>query len=641
METLKRIPWPAFTILFLVVASHLNSLPGSFHYDDNHSIVANEHIFSNEIWKRLWYDYSVFSTETNKGMYRPLVVFSYALTIFFAGLNSFAFILTNVIVHACVSLTILTLVRHLYFSGYLAWLSSAVFALHPINTQVNNYISSRSESMAALGVLLSLLCFNRSYIFFGIISYLGGLASKSQALIALPFYLLLLGKEFLKKHVLAVALIITVTIAYVLFLIFSGFLPASLSQEVREYHVQLFTQLKAIVYYLLLFITPFNLSIEHAFVESRSFLQSPTLLAFLFLISSLVFLFKNRSIFVIGSSFFLISMIITFVIPLNVVINEHRLYLGCGGLALCMAGALERSRYKKYLSVIYIVCLFSLSWQRNSVWKDDFSLWQDAVGKAPASFRAQSNWGLALFSEGHVDEAVASLRLALEINPKYARTWNNLGLALSAQGKINEAHNAFEHAIDLNPDMIGFYANWGQLFIREGRYGEAIAVLNEALSIDSISSKIHVNLGVAHQQAGRAELAVKHYQTALLTSELAAEVLNNLGLAQQDLGRIEKAEKSFLRAIKLRPYDVLPQINLRVLRGRKSGKNTLEIYEEISKTYWNSVEVWRILAVEWTRIAEYSKALYAYTRVLEIDAGDETAIAKKAYLKSLIIDSSD
>ena len=104
---------------------------------------------------------------------------------------------------------------------------------------------------------------------------------------------------------------------------------------------------------------------------------------------------------------------------------------------------------------------------------------------------------------------------------------------------------------------------------------------------------------------------------------------------------MENAEKSFLRAINLQPYDVRPKINLSVLRGRKLGKNTLEIYEEISKTYWNSAEVWRILATEWLRISEYPKALYAYNRILEIDPGDEFAIAKKLYLKSLILDSSD
>ena len=641
MEKVKHLPWSALTILFLVAVSHYNSFPGAFHYDDNHSIVENEHLSSSDIWERLWYDYSLFSIEKDKGMYRPLIVFSYALTNFFTGLNSVAFILTNIIVHACVSLTLLMIIRHLYSSEFLAWLTAAVFALHPVNSQVTNYISSRSESMAALGVLLSLLCFYRSRMFFGIFSYCAGLASKSQAILALPFYFVFLGKDFFKKHVFSVFVIIIITFAYVFFLTFSGFLPSSLAQEVREYDVQFFTQIKALIYYLVLFITPVHLSVEHPFVESSFFFQTPILSASFFLISLLYFLFKHRSIYVFGCSVFFISMAVTFAVPLNMIINEHRLYLGCGGLALCMAGALVKSRHTKCLSVIYIVCLFSLSWQRNSVWKDDFSLWQDAANKAPESFRAQSNLGLSYLNHGHIEEAVSSLSLALDINPNYARTWNNLGLAFAAQNKFDEAHNAFKRAIDLDPKMVGFYANRGQLFIQEGKYGQAIYVLNNALAIDSISSQLHVNLGMAHQQAGRAEIAVEHYNLAIQSGKLDAELYNNLGLAEQDLGRTENAKILFRRAILIKPHDVRPQINLQVLIGREAGKNTIEIYEEISKTYWNSADVWRILAAEWLRIAEYSKALYAYTRILQIDPSDDMAVAKKQYIKSLIMNSSD
>ena len=568
-------------------------------------------------------------------------MFSYALTNVFTGLNSVAFIVTNIIVHACVSLTLLMMVRHLFSSEFLAFLTATIFALHPINSQVTNYISSRSESMAALGVLLSLLCFYRSRILFGVFAYFLGLASKSQAIVALPFYVVFLGKEFFKKHFICVLFIICITFLYLFFLTYSGFLPSSFAQDVREYDVQFFTQTKAVIYYLLLFITPFHLSIEHAFVETSSFFQTTILSASFFLISLLYFLFKHRSFYVFGCSVFFISMLITFVVPLNMIINEHRLYLGCGGLALCFAGALARCRHKKYLSAIYIVCLFSFSWQRNSVWKDDFSLWQDAATKAPESFRAQSNLGLAQLNHGYIEEAVSSLTLALNFNPNYARTWNNLGLAFAAQHNFNEAHNSFKRAIDLDPTKIGFYANRGQLFIQEGKYGQAISVLNKALTIDSISSQIHVNLGMAHQQAGRPVLAVEHYKMAMHSGKLDAEIYNNLGLAEQDLGRKENAKKLFRKAILLQPNDIRPQINLQVLIGREAGKNTIEIYEEISKKYWNSVDVWRVLAAEWSRIAEYSKAIYAYTRILEIDPSDRIAIAKRQYIKSLIIDSSD
>ena len=71
------------------------------------------------------------------------------------------------------------------------------------------------------------------------------------------------------------------------------------------------------------------------------------------------------------------------------------------------------------------------------------------------------------------------------------------------------------------------------------------------------------------------------------------------------------------------------------------GKNTLEIYEEIAKKYWNSIDVWIILATEWSRIGKYPKALFAYNRILEIDPKNEIATTNKAHLKSLIMQRSN
>ena len=68
MEKVKYLPSSALSVLFLVAVSHFNSFPGAFHYDDSHSIVENQNLSNSDIWERLWYDYSVFSNEKNKGM---------------------------------------------------------------------------------------------------------------------------------------------------------------------------------------------------------------------------------------------------------------------------------------------------------------------------------------------------------------------------------------------------------------------------------------------------------------------------------------------------------------------------------------------------------------------------------------------
>jgi len=52
---------------------------------------------------------------------------------------------------------------------------------------------------------------------------------------------------------------------------------------------------------------------------------------------------------------------------------------------------------------------------------------------------AHSNLGVTLQELGHLAEAEASYRRALQINPDYAAAYSNLGNLLKGQGRLNEA----------------------------------------------------------------------------------------------------------------------------------------------------------------------------------------------------------
>ena len=86
-------------------------------------------------------------------MYRPLVVLSYALTYALAGYSPWPYLLFNMLVHALVAILVTLLVADRTGQVVLGWWTGALFAVHPINAQVVNYISSRSESLAIMGGL--------------------------------------------------------------------------------------------------------------------------------------------------------------------------------------------------------------------------------------------------------------------------------------------------------------------------------------------------------------------------------------------------------------------------------------------------------------------------------------------------------
>jgi tetratricopeptide (TPR) repeat protein len=80
-----------------------------------------------------------------------------------------------------------------------------------------------------------------------------------------------------------------------------------------------------------------------------------------------------------------------------------------------------------------------------------------------------------LSNQGKLDEAIASYRQALQIDPNLAAAHYNLGSALSNQGKLDEALAELEIAVRLDPSSTLFRENletiknknkgfWGRLF---------------------------------------------------------------------------------------------------------------------------------------------------------------------------------
>jgi len=81
------------SLFLLAVLSHLNSIPGAFHYDDAHSIVENRAIRDLGNILHFFIEPALFSNERNMAMYRPLVTLSYAFNYALDGLQPRLFLI--------------------------------------------------------------------------------------------------------------------------------------------------------------------------------------------------------------------------------------------------------------------------------------------------------------------------------------------------------------------------------------------------------------------------------------------------------------------------------------------------------------------------------------------------------------------
>jgi len=83
--------------------------------------------------------------------------------------------------------------------------------------------------------------------------------------------------------------------------------------------------------------------------------------------------------------------------------------------------------------------------------------------KVPNKARKEYEKGMKAAQKEKFDEALAYLRKATEIYPKYAEAFNSMGRVHRAQKRDDEARKAFESAIAADPDWVNSYLSLASL----------------------------------------------------------------------------------------------------------------------------------------------------------------------------------
>ncbi len=603
------------------------SFENSFHYDDIHSIVDNPHIRELANIPLFFADPGLFSAMPERAMYRPLLLVSYAINYALSGYEVFAYHLVNWLIHLGAAWLVYLLGRRLHGQRQGALAGALIFALHPLAAEPVNYISSRSESLAALFYLTAFWGYVRwreggapGMGFVALAAYACGILTKSVAIV-LPMALLAYERwgavrEHRKRFWLLQGGFWALTGLYLL--LARSWLNEALRVPVRDWGEQWATQAKAALYYASLVVSPIDLSVEHPFSVAQSWGEAPVVLA-LAALASAAWLLWRRPLAMMVAIWIILPLLPASLMPLNVLVNEHRLYLPLAFLGIGLGWMLKgvSSRRARIFIALSLVIGAAMSHQRTLVWKSEFSLWSDAARQAPGMYRAQLHLGGALEAMGRVEEALACYDRAAAASSSVVEVHYNRGNALRQLGRRDAAIAAYRQSLEIEPRFLSAQLNLAALYQDLGQIAAAETLLEEAVALHPESADAWRRLGVLRRRQGDLGAAEIVYLRALALDQSLAETHYNLGNLYRDSSRPDEALQAYLRAIRLQPNHV------------GGHRNLGDLYLERGE-YQAAVEVWgqalRHLPGE---------VIFYYGMGQALEALNQIAAAVKAYRRYL------
>lgn len=462
---LKSKKWSSYypgLLFFAVFINYSNTLFNSFAWDDRAFILSNPFIMDLRNLRLFFSREYVNLSPEFIDLQRPLMTVSLMLDYYIWKLNPFGYHLTNLILH-CANTIILFRLLMTISEERTAFLSALIFGIHPINTEAVNGINFREDILATFFYLLAFISFikcQKSYWYYGVISilfYTMALLSKEMS-ITLPVLLIIYQFYFYryskntasgngKMHwVYGGYAIISALYIWCISILTPYFTGNTLISYVTGsgYHLNSPTIPIIIAYYMKLIFFPLNLSAVYEIRHSISFIDTKTLLSIAFLLTILtcsLYVRKKQPLLTFGVLWFFITILpMSNLFRMSDPVAERYLYLPSIGICLVICFGLSKWFYGKKrlegfvaaLTVLLLLLYAVLTFERNLVWCDDYTLWSDAVKKTPQKLMAHINLALAAEEKESYKVAIREFNEVLKVTPDH---W----IAKTGLIRVNEA----------------------------------------------------------------------------------------------------------------------------------------------------------------------------------------------------------
>jgi tetratricopeptide (TPR) repeat protein len=605
--------WLGSALVLAIILVYANSLAGPFVLDDEATIVRNVSI------RDLGRPAAVFTPDAASAVAgRPLANLSFALNYAWGGLDVTGFHVVNIALHAACALLLMAICRRTLTAGLDGGPGSAelrpgeshltqtlrrhavmisfgvamLWAVHPLNSEVVDYLSQRTESLMAVCFLLTIYAAIRAgetgaghWDAVAIIACtLGMMGKESMApapvIVALYDRLILFGSW---RRALAVRRRLYAGLAGT-WVILAALVAGAPRSDVAGFSAgvpvwtNLLNQAVMIVRYIRLTFWPSDLVAfygwHHPFMLGD--VLPHVLLIAVLLLAAFIAMRRAPLLGFAGACFFLTLAPSSSIVPIATEVGaERRMYLPSAALAALVAGMLLlvlarfcRGRPAKPFAAVVMLAAAVLgvrTYARNREYASGLTLAQTIVDRRPTAV-AFHILGEQLQAAGRDDEAAVALREA--VRRGNSRANYPLGVALINRRDYVGAIDRLDAFVQtsgqrmavrwLEPapgEIVTAQLLMGRAYLTQGDGDRAAAQADAVLRVYPRHVEAHALLGAARFRQQRWPEVIAAYGPYLAARPRDVDALINIGVASVATGAIDDAVGAFERAAAVEPQN--------------------------------------------------------------------------------------
>jgi Tfp pilus assembly protein PilF len=582
-------------ILILVTCvCYANMVANAFVYDDDQQILQNPYvkswrfipqIFSTTVW-------SFVGQAGATNYYRPLMTLTFLTLWSVFGQAASGFHIFSLVAQLGVVLMVYFVGYRLFRDRWIAWVSALLFAIHPVHTEVVDWIAAVPDLEATFFSLLLLWLISESEMAdwlagsLGALALLGALLAKEPSLLVVP---LAVGFGVLGTAERADAPPATVAgqaarllpvcamgVAYIgLRIALIGKLAPVLQHGSISWTQAIYSAFALVLRYAGLLFWPAQLSAFHVFHASYSLRELPVLggiavFAAFAVVAVVAWRKKHPEI-----AFCIFWMGLTLLPVLNArwmaanVLAERYLYLPSVGFCWLAGwcavrlwrrsstwtrnGAALRAVEATLLAAVVVASAVAIV-RRNTIWHDDLTLYTQTLVTDPDAAIIRNNLAGAYFAQGAFGRAEKEWLGALAGKPDNVITMNALGVLYTREKKYPEAQRYLQMAMRTKPDWADAHYNYAIMLHAVGKDADAVAEFKQAIALAPFNPMARLWFAKSLLADEKYPEAEAQFQRSY-ELQPSGEALRGLADVYLRAGQAEKAKAALREFLVYSPYD--------------------------------------------------------------------------------------